>query len=332
MENKIVKTFLDDFKQYIIDMGKEVGTANSYRANVKRACKIADLGEGFIEAIAVITDIETKAALCEFLRAKLSEIIETSTSKVPDKSIKDCRSAVSALAEFVTKEENSTFIKSAETSFLPSIALPCESVYTQQDMIRIFKQRLATQDRYYASSCLPARIITKINAQSIKKDIYKNLILHTRFLYDTDPNKHFQLSEITKLTIKTDGLVKIQVKGAEYDVYTGVYSKGHLVGYERIRVDSFALLSLDHILPVHRQLQEFVKKHIVYSQFSKSIIDYKASCPEMPIAQFSTEYFQKVYPELAINENTLINEVCQFIDSLNLVILHRSFNSSKSDK
>ena len=185
MENVILKNFLDNFKQFIVDeCEKEVGTASSYRSNVKRACEILNLGEGFLEAIAVIADARVKAALCEFLRAKLSEVIEVGSSSVPKKSIIDCRSAVTKLGEFVVFEESYEEVETVETSgnnvndgtqiavltapatvFHPVVTLPYESTYTQKDILKKFKSRLSTQDRFYSDGCFPTHLITKINAK-----------------------------------------------------------------------------------------------------------------------------------------------------------------------
>ena len=71
-----------------------------------------------------------------------------------------------------------------------------------------------------------ARVIKRITTKTKRKNIYKALILNTRFLYQADENKFFRLSEISRLIVKNDGFVKIEVKGTEYDVYTQVYVKG----------------------------------------------------------------------------------------------------------
>ena len=331
MKNETLKNFYKAYKEYLIETDHSANTSDQYCTYLRKACALLNLGEGFIEAIIAISDIKTQAALCEYLMARLSDAFEKNNTNIPKKHISNYKSAVATLSAFIVKEEIAESTTEACSSFLPAITLPCESVYTQQDIIRIFKQRLVTQDRYYATSCLPVRIITKINRNSVKKDIYKNIILNTKFLYDKDANKFFRLSEITKLTIKTDGFVKIEVKGKEYDVYTEIYSKGKFIGYEPIRVDSFALLSLDHVLPVHSELQKFLPTHSEFKKFSDNIISYKESCPEMTIAQFSTDYFEKVYPSLSVDESILMDEIRTFIDSLELTILHRSFNSSKND-
>ncbi len=330
MKNETLKNFYKEYKEYLIETDHSANTADQYCTYLRKACALLNLGEGFIETIIAISDIKIQAALCEYLMAKLSDAFEKNNTDTPKKHISNYKSAVAILSAFIVKEDVSE-TPAIETPFLPAITLPCESVYTQQDMRRIFKQRLVTQDRYYANSCLPVRIITKINGSGVKKDIYKNIILNTKFLCDKNPDKFFRLSEITKLTIKTDGFVKIEVKGKEYDVYTEIYSKGESIGYEPIRVDSFALLSLDHILPVHSELQKFLPTHSEFKKFSDNVITYKENCPEMTVAQFSTDYFEKVYPSLSVDESILMDEIGAFIDSLQLTILHRSFNSSKND-
>ena len=57
----------------------------------------------------------------------------------------------------------------------------------------------------------------------------------------------------------------------------------------------------------------------------------------MRIDQFATYYYNKIYPNIAIdegiviNENILLDEVCAFIEQLELLIIHKSYNSSKND-
>lgn len=349
MENVILKNFLDNFKQFIVDeCEKEVGTASSYRSNVKRACEILNLGEGFLEAIAVIADVRVKAALCEFLRAKLSEVIEAGNSIVPKKSIIDCRSAVTKLGEYVVFEEPYEEVETVEASwnivnagtqvavstapatvFHPVIALPYESTYTQKDILKKFKSRLSTQDRFYSDGCFPTHLITKINAK--RRQLYDNTSLNTKFLYDSDPNKFYRLKDITKLTIKTDGFVTFDAYGQEYDLYTAVYAKGSFVGYERVCVEAFDLLSLDHTLPIRSELPKFLSRHSAFDRFSKSVIAEKRACAGLTVSAFSTYYFENIYPSLYMDEETLLDEITEFIDSLDLVVVHRSYNSSKND-
>ncbi len=362
MNKSKVELFLDEFKEYIVDTAHTAGTADSYKSNLCRACRILNLGEGFLEAVVSITDMKIQASLCEYMRAKLTEAIENGSNKAPKGAISDCRSAVAMFQEFITAGGDSVTVASednvsapvvsdsavseaevsapvasgesaltATVKFAPVVVLPYESVYSRKDMEKIFRQRLITQDRYYSDSCLPARIISKINMKRVKRKIYSGIISNTKFRYDTGSDDYVLLKDITKLTIKTDGFVKFESKGNEYDLYTEVYSGGRLVRYELMRVDSFSLLSLDHEIAIRNVLPDFLKTHGEFAKLSEKVLEAKGDRPDLTVSKFSKYFYETVYGTLSINENNLIDEVCRFIDSLKLVIMHRSYNSGKND-
>ena len=53
--------------------------------------------------------------------------------------------------------------------------------------------------------------------------------------------------------------------------------------------------------------------------------------------QFATHYYNKIYQNISadegivIDENLVMDDVCEFIAKLELIILHKSYNSSKND-
>jgi hypothetical protein len=55
------------------------------------------------------------------------------------------------------------------------------------------------------------------------------------------------------------------------------------------------------------------------------------------IAQFATYYYNNIYQNISadegivIDENLVMDDVCEFIEKLELIILHKSYNSSKND-
>ena len=336
MKNTVLFTFLKEYKEYLVETDHSANSADSYCTYLRKACAFLNLGEGFLEAISTIIDVKVRAALCEYLMAKLSEAFEKETDKTVKKHISNYKSAISMLSEFVAcgdaaevvSVETGESVEDAASSL--TIALPHESVYTREELLRKFYSRLSTQDRFYSDACFPARLITKINAR--RKELYKKLSLNTRFLIDKDPDKYLLLSDIDRLIIQPDGYVKIEGKGETHYVYTAVYDKGALVGYKRFCVDSVELISLDHILPVHSELLNFLAAHAVYCTFSDSVLTHKTAHPGMRVPALATDYFENVYPALGLDENILLDEICAFIDSLQLVALHRSYNSSKSDK
>ena len=330
MKNTVLFIFLKEYKEYLVETDHSSNSADSYCTYLRKACAFVNLGEGFLEAISTIIDVKVRAALCEYLMAKLSEAFEKETDKAVKKQISNYKSAVSMLSEFVVSDDITEVESVTPVTTSLTIALPHESVYTREELLNKFHSRLSTQDRFYSDACFPSRLITKINAG--RKKLYRQLSLNTRFLIDKDPDRYVLLSDTDRLIIQTDGYVKIEAKGKMHDIYTAVYDKGALAGYERFCVDSVELISLDHILPVHSELLRFLASHVTYRAFSDSVLTHKNAHPGMRVPALATDYFQTVYPALGLDENILINEICAFIDGLQLVALHRSYNSSKSDK
>ena len=336
MKNEILKTFFKDYKAYLVETDHTANVANQYCTYIRKACTLLDLGEGFIEAIVAITDANVQAALCEFLMAKLSNEFENAKDKDLKKQISNYKSAVSALTEFVTREDDAS---DSALSLLPIVELPFESVYDQKTLIKKFKSRLITQERYYYGdpASFSARVINRIATKIKRNSLYKDLILNTRFLYDADESKFFLLKDISKLTIKTDGLVKIEVGGKEYDVYTQVFSAGKFAGFELLRVNSVAHISLDHVRSMHELYSPFLTTHPELSKFSENVLKHRLDKRDMRMDEFATYYYNEIYPEIRtndgvdLNEKLLIDDVAEFIDQLDLLIIHKKYNSSKSD-
>ncbi len=329
MKSEALKKFFKEYKGYLVDTDHTIYGADQYCTYLRKACAFLNLGEGFIEAIIAISDANVQAALCEHLMAKLCNEFKNTTDKALKKQISNYKSAVTALSEFLTHEDdgNDTIL-----SLLPAVTLPCESVYDRKELFNIFKSRLVTQDRYYYDDgkCFPSRIINRIATKN-KRKLYDTLILNTRFLYEADGDKFFVLREIDRLTIKTDGFVKIEVKGKEYDVYTEVWTDHKIVGYELLRVSSVRYISLDHMVSVHSKLIPFIDMRGELEKFSKHVMSYKRTVPDMTVSDFSSAYYNSHYGELSVDEMVLLDQILEFIDMLELLILHKSYNSSKND-
>ena len=338
MKSDTLKSFFKDYKEYLVDTDRSVYSADQYCTYIRKACAFLNLGEGFFEAIIAISDVNVQAALCEYLMAKLSNEFKNTTDKAIKKQISNYKSAVTALSEFLTYEDDGS---DTILSLLPAVTLPYESVYNQKELINIFKSRLESQERYYMdegdNASFSARVIKRIATKTKRKDIYKELILNTRFLYQADENKFFRLSEISRLIINTDGFVKIEVKGTEYDVYTQVYVKGKFIGFELLRVSSVSLVSLDHVRSMHELYPSFLDEHNELKKLSDNVLKHRRVHSDMNNSQFATHYYNEIYQNISadegivIDENLLMDDVCEFIEKLELVILHKSYNSSKND-
>lgn len=354
MKENVLSDFLKEYKEYVVDTDHTPRTAGSYCSYLRNACKLLDLGEGFLEAISAIADVGVKTALCEYMMAKLYQLSKNSDDKDLKTDVSNSRSALSLFQDFVANAGTPapaaaasvtpvsaaapgtpTAVPAAAAPSLPAVSLPNSSVYTQKELLKIFHSRLSTQDRFYVDACFPARVITKINAKRGKlrkktQQVYHELSLHTKFLIDKGANS-VCLKDIDKLTIQTDGSVKIAVKRKEYDLYTEVYRNGSPAGYELLRVNSVAQISLDHEKPMRDELPKFLTSHSEFRSLSDSVKDYRKQHPQMNVPALSSDYFDKVYPTLGLNEDALMDEISAFLDSLQLIILHKSYNSSKSD-
>ena len=336
MRTALLKNFYKEYKGYLVDTGHTYNVADQYCTYLRKSCELLNLGEGFVEAIIAISDVNVQVSLCEYLMAKLSNEFKNAADKGLKKKISNYKSAVSSLSGFVSQEEGST---ESVLSLLPVVELPFESVYDQKALIKKFNSRLITQERYYYgdNASFSARVINRIATKTGKKNIYKDLILNTRFLYDADERKFFLLKDINKLTIKTDGLVKIEVAGKEYNVYTQVYAERKFIGFELLRVNSVEFISLDHVRSMHELYPPFLGVHPELCKFSQHVLKHRLKNLAMRIDKFATFYFNKIYPKAAseegivINENLLMDDVREFIERLELLIIHKSYNSSKND-
>ena len=336
MKNEILKTFFKEYKGYLVETNRTSNVADQYCTYLRKACTMLNLGEGFIEAIIAIADINVQAALCEYLMAKLSHEFENTKDKNLKKQISNYKSAVSALSEFITREDNTN---NTVVSLLPMVELPFESTYDQKELIKKFNSRLVTQERYYYGdkASFSARVINRIATKIKRKNIYKELILNTRFLYGPDESKFFLLKDINKLTIKTDGFVKIEVDSKEYDVYTQVYTEGKFIGFELLRVSSVEFISLDHVHSMHELYPAFLNTHPELQKFSDNVLKHRLNHLAMRIDQFATYYYNDIYPKImtedgvVLDENQLMDDVSAFVEQLELLIIHKKYNSSKSD-
>ena len=167
MKTETLKNFFKAYKEYLVETNRTANVADQYCTYLRKACALLNLGEGFIEAINAISDSNVQAALCEYVMAKLSNEFENAKDKLIKKQISNYKSAVSALSEFLTQDEA---VSESSISLLPAVALPFESFYSQEELIKKFNSRLGTQERYYYGDkvSFSARIINRI-ATKIKR-------------------------------------------------------------------------------------------------------------------------------------------------------------------
>ena len=121
------------------------------------------------------------------------------------------------------------------------------------------------------------------------------------------PTVTFLLKHVAKITI--------EVRGKEYNVYTQVYVEGKFTGFELLRVNSVELISLDHIHSMHELYPTFLTTHPEIFKLSQNILKHRLDHPDMRIDQFATHYYNKIYPNIAIDDRiaTDVNDIKNLI-------------------
>ena len=88
---------------------------------------------------------------------------------------------------------------------------------------------------------------------------------------------------------------------------------------------------------MHELYPTFLTTHLELGKLSTNVLQHRLNHLDMRMDQFATFYFNKIYPGIATNEGVAINEpllmddVSKFIEQLELLIIHKSYNSSKND-
>ena len=88
---------------------------------------------------------------------------------------------------------------------------------------------------------------------------------------------------------------------------------------------------------MHELYPSFLDEHNELKKLSDNVLKHRREHLDMRYDQFATYYYNEIYPDISteegvvIDENRLMDEVCEFIEQLELIILHKSYNSSKND-
>ena len=317
------KELFTAYEEYLNDSGCfGAGSAGSYASYVRGAVRQTS-ADALLDQLCAAYGTPAAITVAESLGSMVADEIDAGgvNVKVTLKTLRNYKSGVAMLIPFLE-------------SVLPEVTVDPAKVmgvdhiwYSQGDLKRIFKSRLSTQDRNYADSSYPARLITKINKRRYK--LYDRLIDNVKFIYSADGKKTVLLKDITSVII-SGGLAYVNVKGDLLPVYTGTYRDGHSCGYRPADVTSISLLSLDHDSPMKTELAEALKLKSALKKLSEDFNRYYKAHAGEGASKIATGFFNNEYDGIRYNESALMNEVKAFVDSLQLTIMHKSDNSSKN--
>lgn len=279
------------------------------------ACSIFEFLEEYSQA--------SREMYCDYLISLLNAEINNPDSIHNPKTLKNYKSAVSLFS-----------------IFLGSDAYPCcgtkvfsppkkDTAYTDEDLIKNFKFRLETQDRYYANACFPCRLFAKVFAKNRKYNrMIENTICNTIFLIDPHKKK-ITLNQLDHLIMTANG-VEVWHSNNKIDaVYTETFSKGVSTGFSKSTAHALSQLSLDHDKPLVDIVNENINSLSELNKLSRCLLAYKAKS-NLTGSKLITEFYALEYSALAINESQLLEDVISIYNHVQLTIMDKKYNSSKN--
>lgn len=328
--------FFEKYMEFLTENGKEK-SAKSYVSYINGACKnLPEIEDNEIDNIADMTQ-DGQEIFCENLMRAITSAQKNNNTSVSNKTLDNYHSAVNMLMAFINSNN-------APANTKPVVdTLPLsgeESYYSKEDIKKNFLARLKTQDRFYNEfGCFPIRLINKIATANGKKKIFDKLINNTSFIYSLTDGEESQLriihlKDIDGVYIK-DNKAYVSMNNNNYPIFTEEYIDGKKSGYVVATVNTFGDLSLDHDTPMFTALSGFFYRGATtFEQFSVSALKYvnkKQWSNKKRANNLSKEFLHsQEYKDLKLSEESLLNEVSAFINTLSLTVMQRSFNSSKN--
>lgn len=322
MINKLFKLYFD----YLLDNMSE-SSAKSYISYLRNSLKKfpCSSAETNFDLINKSIDTQQVSGLVEQVITKIDEELNSLVSIHNKKTLFNYKSSLNMLNSFLESNGLSLFPSKPNTVSYNTKSI--HSSYTKNDLIKNFKARLNTQDRFYDFGALPCRLLRKIFKKNKTYNyLILNLIYNTKFY--VNEKYYFKLNEIDKLII-SDGHAYIQIKNEIYSVYTEVYIKGNSFGFEIAEVISTASLSLDHDAPIFEVLKSNINSYTELLKISSQLNRLK-SINNLSISKLTTKFFNEVYHTLLIDETKLFNEIQDLYNKLSLTIMQTNYNSSKN--
>ena len=319
------KLFWEKFVEYLTeDAGLTEESAKSYCSYAKNAMKHF-MDAGFADCLYTADTAATSIPLAEQLIARLAEEIKSYSASTPvsHKTLQNYKSGAAMLIPFLGNElaDDDGYIDPS------TLAGHIDVSYGKPELTRVFKSRLATQDRVYASSSFPARLITKINKREYK--LYDRLIADIKFLCSADGKRFVRFKDVTKVVI-SGGLAYVESNGSLLPVYTESYEGGKSKGFRHANVGSVALLSLDHESPMKEELEKALKNSPLLERLSTAYKAYHAANKGPGASKIATAFYKEHYLKDTYDKKALMAEILSFINGLRLSIMHKCDNSSKN--
>lgn len=154
----------------------------------------------------------------------------------------------------------------------------------------------------------------------------------------------FLLADNRKVTLKDidevcfcKGLVWLKLKNGEVKLlYTEVFRKHKHMGYDKMPATDVSELTLDHDEALCKQLPKELENYPTLKNLSDHVVKLRKmrKALSLPIDKTSIAdaFFDQIYPNLKMDEEALLSELCDFYDKINFTIMYGKYNCSKNGR
>ena len=341
MENGSFKTILNDFRGYMEDVLDEddvkinTNSISSYVSYVKRAFELF-LGIDTLDNLdSDSVSEEQRGNLEATLERILQNEIQNSNnaSRVSKKTLSNYLSGVRLFWTFLEYRHSGKEVidesQKIEARIDEELITEINLKYTKQQIYKVFKARLKTQDRFYEHIALPFRLLNKVfNRMGFRNqndEVLDNEIWNVKFLIKNGSKK---LEEINGL----------EISGSEdYLTHRGqqrLLTKSSDGSVVPMTAKTLSTISLDHDTPLFQILErnEGYKNYPALVELSEEIarffeVDRILELNRYLIKkQISTRFFEARKDYLSANVDRIFSEYKKLHESIELTAMDKIEN------
>ena len=323
------KKILKEYREYLeSDPGIATNSIDSYCKGIEKVNNefvkkyYKKFYDGNLLAWFACLNKNDRVKLVDLILQKLDiELYQNKINKINNKTMSNLRSYISKFRDYIY----TTSFKGKEI-LVTGIKIPNE--YYLNTLKDNFRLRLNTQDRIYNKERIyfPTEIFaSKFKSKKEYQIAQNKLIENVKFILSKDGKMVKKLKSIRGIKLNGHNAFIITTKGNLERIYTKIYENGEFKGIEPLKVGKednigkeLSDLSLDHVSSVKTILNKNFEK---YHQLKKLSYYYFENKKE----------FKNKYENIGINWDDLLNEVIDIYDKMDIEIMQRGYNSSKSD-
>lgn len=316
-----VKEFKQSYKRFLVDVtAHSKHSSDKYVSYINKVSLLPGM-QDLWERLAGCDDSTQKTQYVEELCDAIAAAFDDPNCTLTEKDLHDGQSSAHVLLAFVSGQ---TWEKHK------GITVQFISIFGKKALRSKFLSRLTTQDRIYDFGAFPIHIINGIAKQK-NVSLFEEMIDGIKFIYNR-AGDYCYFKDISRVMLATDGHAYFEKGGKIYTVYTQIPGKVPSE-YQILQAPKMDELSLDHDHPVEKELRKSIDTMPALKHLSLDIERFKQLYKKTHKNADNRTVLHAYKPHMiAVDEDKLIEEIKQFINSLSLTIMQRNLNSSKSNR